>query len=97
MKIKPSKSRSLSLRRGVRNDSTTFVVGAQNILLLSVQPIESLRKQFTAELSDKQMERDETALRRPGKYQPKPNPREVQGLVLPIHTLQESPVAAENE
>ncbi len=57
MKIKPSKSRSLSLRRGVRNDSTIFVVGGEKIPLLSEQPIKSLGRQYTAELSDKQMGR----------------------------------------
>ncbi|XP_077382825.1 5-azacytidine-induced protein 2 isoform X1 [Festucalex cinctus] len=57
MRIKPSKSRSLSLRRGVRNDNTIFVVGGEKIPLLSEQPIKSLGRQYTAELSDKQMGR----------------------------------------
>lgn len=57
MKIKPSKSRSLSLRRGVRNDSTIFVVVGEKIPLLSEQPIKSLGRQYTAELSDKQLGR----------------------------------------
>lgn len=47
MKIKPSKSRSLSLRRGVRNDSTIFVIGGEKIPLLSEQPIKSLGRQYT--------------------------------------------------
>ncbi|RXN29065.1 hypothetical protein ROHU_018794 [Labeo rohita] len=55
MKIKPSKSRSLSLRRGVRNDNTIFVVGGEKIPLLSEQPIKSLGRQYTADLSDKQI------------------------------------------
>ncbi|XP_057675308.1 ubiquitin carboxyl-terminal hydrolase 31-like isoform X2 [Corythoichthys intestinalis] len=55
MKIKPSKSRNLSIRRGVRNDSSTFVVGGEKIPLLVEQPIKSLGRQYTAELSDKQM------------------------------------------
>lgn len=55
MKVKPSKSRSLSLRRGVRNDSTTFVIGGEKIPLLAEQPIKSLGRQYTVELSDKQM------------------------------------------
>ncbi|KAL6489820.1 hypothetical protein MHYP_G00001650 [Metynnis hypsauchen] len=55
MKIKPSKSRSLSLRRGVRNDRTTFVVGGEKIPLLAEQAIRSLGRQYTAELSDKHM------------------------------------------
>jgi len=55
MKIKPSKSRSLSLRRGVRNNSTIFVL--EKITLLHEQPIKSLGRQYTTELSDKQMGR----------------------------------------
>lgn len=54
MKIK---SRSLSLRRGVRNDTTIFVVGGEKIPLLSEQPIKSLGRHYTAELSDKRMGR----------------------------------------
>ncbi|KAI4884284.1 hypothetical protein NFI96_019990, partial [Prochilodus magdalenae] len=49
MKIKPSKSRSLSLRRGVRNDSTIFIVGGERIPLLSEKPIKSLGRQYTAD------------------------------------------------
>ena len=60
MKIKPSKSRSLSLRRGVRNDHTTFVAGGEKIPLLCEQPIRSLGRQYSAELSDKQMGRTVT-------------------------------------
>ncbi|KAJ8393990.1 hypothetical protein AAFF_G00055230 [Aldrovandia affinis] len=55
MKIKPSKSRSLSLRKGVRNGNTIFVAGGEQIPLLVTQPIQSLGRQYTAELSDKQM------------------------------------------
>ncbi|KAG1932793.1 hypothetical protein F2P79_020826 [Pimephales promelas] len=55
MKVKPSKSRSLSLRRGVRNDNITFAIGGENIPLLSEQPVKSLGRQYTADLSDKQM------------------------------------------
>ena len=49
MKIK---LRSLSLRRGVRNDSTIFVVGGNTFL--SEQPIKSLGRWYTTEISDKQ-------------------------------------------
>ncbi|KAJ8350643.1 hypothetical protein SKAU_G00257730 [Synaphobranchus kaupii] len=55
MKIKPSKSRSLSLRKGVRNDHTIFTAGGEEIPLLSKQPIRSLGRSYTAELSDKQV------------------------------------------
>lgn len=100
MKIKLSKSQSLSLRRGVRNENTTFVVGGEKIPLLSEQPIRSLGRQYTAELSDRQMGRnmmkqiseglakiDQSQL--PGKW-------EVRSLVLLVHTIQEGDVAAEN-
>ena len=49
MKIKPSKSQSLSLRRGVRNDSPIFIVGGERIPLLSEKPIKSLGRQYTAD------------------------------------------------
>ncbi|KAJ8414518.1 hypothetical protein AAFF_G00037200 [Aldrovandia affinis] len=55
MKIKPSKSRSLSLRKRFRNENTIFVAGGEQIPLLVTQPIQSLGRQYTAELSDKQM------------------------------------------
>lgn len=41
MKIKPSKSRSLSLRRGVRNDSTFFVVGERKSLSSLSNPLKA--------------------------------------------------------
>lgn len=53
MKIKPSKSRSLSLRKGSRNDNTIFVAGREQIPLLVNQPIQSLGRQYNADLSDK--------------------------------------------
>lgn len=52
MKIKPSKSRSLSLRRGVRNNNNIFVVGGENILLASEQPSKSLGRQYSEGLTD---------------------------------------------
>lgn len=54
MKVKPSKSRSLSIRKGVRNDHTNFTAGGEEIPLPSKQPIHSLGRSYTAELSDKQ-------------------------------------------
>ena len=57
MKIKPAKSRSLSFRRGVRNDNPIFVAGGERIPLLSEHPIRSLGRQYTSELSDKEMGR----------------------------------------
>ncbi|KAL2104213.1 hypothetical protein ACEWY4_001081 [Coilia grayii] len=55
MKIKPTKSRSLSLRKGVRSDRTIFVAGGEEIPLLATQPVRSLGRTYTADLSDKQM------------------------------------------
>ncbi len=55
MKIKPAKSRSLSLRKGVRSDHTIFVAGGEEILLLENQPVRSLGRTYTADLSDRQM------------------------------------------
>lgn len=55
MKIKPAKSRSLSLRKGVRSDHTIFVAGGEKIPLLASQPIRSLGRTYTADLSDRKM------------------------------------------
>ncbi len=55
MKIKPAKSRSLSIRKGVRSDRTIFVAGGEEIPLLADQPVRSLGRTYTADLSDRQM------------------------------------------
>ncbi len=55
MKIKPAKSRSLSLRKGVRSDHTIFVTGGKGIPLLANQPVRSLGRTYSADLSDRQM------------------------------------------
>lgn len=55
MKIKPSKSRSLSIRKGVRDDRTVFTAGGEKIPLLKEQSIRSLGREYTSELSDRQM------------------------------------------
>ena len=55
MKIKPPKSRSLSIRKGLRSDNIIFVAGGENIPLLADQPVRSLGRTYTAELSDRQM------------------------------------------
>ncbi len=57
LKIKPSKSRSLSIRKGVRDDRTIFTAGGEKIPLLAEQPIRSLGREYTTELSDRQMGR----------------------------------------
>ena len=55
MKVKAVKSRSLSLRKGVLYDKTTFVAGGEPIPQLSGKPLKSLGRQYTADLSDRQM------------------------------------------
>ncbi len=55
MKIKPSKSRSLSIRKGVRDDMTVFTAGGEKIPLLKEQSVRSLGREYTQELSDRQM------------------------------------------
>lgn len=55
MKIKPSKSWRLYLRRGVRNDSTVIV--GERKFPSSETPIKTLGRQYMAEFSDKQMGR----------------------------------------
>ncbi len=55
MKIKPSKSRSLSIRKGVRDDKKVFTAGGEKIPLLKEQSVRSLGREYTSELSDRQM------------------------------------------
>ncbi|CAJ1048449.1 PREDICTED: uncharacterized protein LOC107738138 [Xyrichtys novacula] len=55
MKFKPQKSRSLSLRKGERNDRVTFTIGGEVIPLIADQPIQSLGRLYTSGLSDKDM------------------------------------------
>ncbi|KAL7395412.1 hypothetical protein ABVT39_016252 [Epinephelus coioides] len=55
MRIKPAKSRSLSIRKGVRTDSICFTVDSEKIPLLMDQPVRSLGRLYTADLSDKHM------------------------------------------
>eukprot|EP00064_Thunnus_orientalis_P004215 superscaffoldBa00000377_g4226 len=57
MKIKPSKSWSLLIRKGLRNNNIVFVTGGEEIPWLAEQPIRSLGRQYTSELSDRQMGR----------------------------------------
>lgn len=55
MKIKPSRSHSLSLKKGVRGDHTIFVAGSEAIPLLANQTIHGLGRTYTADLSDRQV------------------------------------------
>lgn len=53
--IKPSKSQSLNLQKGVKNDKTIFVAGGDKTPLLVQQPIQHMGRQYTIELSDKHL------------------------------------------
>ncbi|KAJ8375800.1 hypothetical protein SKAU_G00063800 [Synaphobranchus kaupii] len=55
LKFKPGKSRSLSLRKGERNDKATFTIGGENIPRIVDQPIQSLGRQYTSSLSNKEV------------------------------------------
>lgn len=55
MRIKPPKSRSLSIWKGARNDFTSFTVDGERISLLAEQPERSLGRLYTADLSDNHM------------------------------------------
>ena len=55
MKVKAAKSRSLSIRKGVPQDKTTFVAGGERIPQLAEKTLNSLGRQYTADLSDRQM------------------------------------------
>ncbi len=55
MKFKPQKSRSLSLRKGERNDRVTFTISGEDIPRIVDQPIRSLGRLYTSGLSDKDM------------------------------------------
>ncbi|RXN06459.1 hypothetical protein ROHU_012346 [Labeo rohita] len=55
MKKKPSKSRSLSIRKGARKDNISFSVNGEAIPRLIDQPVKSLGRLYTAEISDKHM------------------------------------------
>lgn len=52
MKIKP---RSLSIRKGTRNDNISFSADGERIPMLAEKPVRSLRRLYTAALSDKYM------------------------------------------
>lgn len=55
MKIKPSKSRSLSIRNGARNDNISFSVDDEEIPRVVDQPVRCLGKLYTTDLSDNHM------------------------------------------
>ncbi len=55
MKIKQAKSRSLTIRKGVRRDSISSSVDGEEIPRLRDQPVRSLGRLYTSDLSDKHM------------------------------------------
>lgn len=55
MKIKPTKSRSLSIQKGIRIDNICFTVDGERIPLVVEEPVRSLGRLYMADLSDKHM------------------------------------------
>lgn len=55
MKVKSGRSRNLSLRKGVLQARTTFVAGGEPIPQLDEKPLQSLGRQYSADLTDKEM------------------------------------------
>nr|XP_023649650.1 uncharacterized protein LOC111834513 [Paramormyrops kingsleyae]XP_023649659.1 uncharacterized protein LOC111834513 [Paramormyrops kingsleyae] len=55
MKIKPTKSCSLSIQKGVRNDNICFTVDGERIPLVVEEAVRNLGRLYTADLSDKHM------------------------------------------
>lgn len=53
--IKPAKSHSLSIWKDLRNDNMSFSANGEKIPLLVDQPVQSLGRRYTADLSSKQM------------------------------------------
>lgn len=55
MKIKPVKSRNLSIQKGARNDNISFLVDEEKILQMVEQPVRSFGRVYTTNLSDQHM------------------------------------------
>jgi len=53
MKIKPYKSRNVSIRKGGRREDISFPVDGEEIPCLTEQPVKSLGRPYTADLLDK--------------------------------------------
>lgn len=83
LKIKPTKSHSLSIQGGVRNDNISLLLNGKKIPLVAELPVQSLGRSYTTDLSNKtmaahgQLEKDLPVLPF----------REVQSLVLSAHPL----------
>lgn len=95
MRIKPAKSRRLSIRKGVRTDNICFIVDSEKILLLVYQPVRSLGRLYTAGFLDKHMDCLQwlSAAGQPNQDWPEPFARKIQGLVLSICLVPVSDVA----
>jgi hypothetical protein len=52
MKFKPSKSRSLSLRKGKVNEKAIFTISGQKILTVAEEPVKSLGRWYNSSLKD---------------------------------------------
>lgn len=83
MRIKPAKSRSLWIRKGAWDDNISFSVDGVKIPRLVDQPVQSLWRLYTAELSESTWQ--PLSLPSPQmvwfQNQSKPPAREIQGLV----------------
>ena len=55
MRIKSAKSRSLSIRKGRQMASVSFKVAGERIPVLAEQPLRSLGREYTADLTDRHM------------------------------------------
>lgn len=53
MKFKPQRLRSLSLHRGKQNEKGIFPIGRENIPCIADQLIQSLERQYSSRLSNK--------------------------------------------
>lgn len=54
-RIKSAKSRSLSIKKGAQSDNISFSVDSEKILSLVDQPVRSLERLYTADLSEQHM------------------------------------------
>ena len=88
MKIKPAKSCSLSIQEGARSDNLSFSVDDEEIPSLADQPVWSLGRLYTVDLSDKHMADSVTSQLSNGpKINQSSPPQQIHSLVLPAHPV----------
>ncbi len=83
--------------KGLRDDRTVFTAGGEKVPLLKEQPVRSLGREYTPELSDRQMGKLVQKQLREGleKNRQQPASWETEGMVLPVHTFPAGDVAPE--